>query len=145
MKKVIMVLLVLFVCVGLAFAGEKARDGRFIAYDDGTVRDTRTGLLWAASDNGSNVNWHFAKKYVDGYRGGGWRMPTQDELAGLYDSSITDSGLLHKTKLIGLTGGGCWASETRGSEAAAFSFHLGNRFWSAQSYNHVMRALPVRR
>jgi hypothetical protein len=69
-------------------AGESARDGRFIAYDNGTVSDTRTGLMWAAKDNGSKINWANAKSYCENYRGGGytdWRMPTQDELAELYD------------------------------------------------------------
>jgi len=28
-------------------AGEIGRDGRFIAYDNGTVLDTETGLMWA--------------------------------------------------------------------------------------------------
>ena len=39
------------------------RDGRFIAYDDGTVKDTKTGLIWAAKDNGKDINWKNAKKY----------------------------------------------------------------------------------
>src|ERR1035437_8847883 len=92
MKKVIAVLLVLVVYAGFAFAGEKTRDGRFIAYDNGTVLDTRTNLMWAAKDNGSNINWQGAKGYCENYRGGGytdWRMPTQDELAGLYDAAKT--------------------------------------------------------
>jgi len=69
---------------------EIGKDGRFTAYDDGTVLDTRTGLMWAAKDNGADINWPNAKRYCENYRGGGytdWRMPTQDELAGLYDSS----------------------------------------------------------
>jgi hypothetical protein len=44
--------------------------------------------MWAAKDNGSPISWPEAKKYCENYRGGGymdWRMPTQDELAGLYD------------------------------------------------------------
>lgn len=63
-------------------------DGRFISYDDGTVRDTQTNLMWAAKDNGRDINWANAKSYCEKYRGGGymdWRMPTQYELAGLYD------------------------------------------------------------
>lgn len=67
---------------------ETRRDSRFIAYDDGTVLDTKTNLMWAAKDNGSNINWTNAKSYCENYRGGGytdWRMPTQDELAVLYD------------------------------------------------------------
>lgn len=70
---------------------EIRRDGRFIVYDNGTVLDTRTNLMWAAKDNGSNINWQNAKEYCENYRGGGytdWRVPTQDELAGLYDRSI---------------------------------------------------------
>ncbi|MEI7638915.1 MAG: DUF1566 domain-containing protein, partial [Syntrophus sp. (in: bacteria)] len=71
---------------------EIAKDGHFIAYDDGTVLDTNTNLMWAAKDNGQNVNWANAKSYCENYRGGGytdWRLPTQDELAGLYDKSET--------------------------------------------------------
>ena len=71
---------------------EIGKDGRFTAYDDGTVLDTRTGLMWAAKDNGSNINWSNAQRYCENYRVGGytdWRMPTQDELAGLYDKAKT--------------------------------------------------------
>ena len=37
-------------------ARERARDGRFIAYDDGTVLDTRTNLMWAAKDKDNDIN-----------------------------------------------------------------------------------------
>jgi hypothetical protein len=30
-------------------------DNRFIAYDNGTVLDTETNLMWAANDNGSDI------------------------------------------------------------------------------------------
>ena len=155
MKKVIAVLvllmLTLVMCTGLAFAGEKARDGRFIAYDNGTVLDTRTNLMWAARDNGSDINWANAKSYCENYRGGSyndWRMPTQDELAGLYDVSKryeTDCNLpVMISGLIRLTCVFVWASETRGSEAAVFAFPLGYEIWYQQSYNDGRRALPVR-
>jgi len=81
---------------------EIGKDGRFIAYDDGTVLDTRTNLMWADKDNSSDINWQGAKSYCENYRGGGysdWRMPTQDELAGLYDEGKTS-----KNKLTG----GCY-------------------------------------
>jgi hypothetical protein len=77
---------------GVSLIKEIANDGRFTAYNDGTVIDTRTGLLWAARDNGSNINWASAKSYCENYRGGGytdWRMPTQDELVRLYDNTKT--------------------------------------------------------
>ena len=64
---------------------EISRDGRFIAYDNGTVLDTKTNLMWAAKDNGSDINWDNAISYCENYQGGGytdWRMPARDELAG---------------------------------------------------------------
>ena len=130
----------------------KARDGRFIAYDNGTVSDTQTGLMWAAKDNGSGINWADAKSYCKNYRGGGfadWRMPTQDELAGLYNAAKTymsDCGYdVHLSELIRLTCTAPWASETRGSGAATFYFTGHGRFWNPQSFGTSYgRALPVR-
>jgi hypothetical protein len=147
-----LLMLALVVCTGFAFAGEKARDGRFIAYDNGTVLDTRTNLMWAAKDNGSDINWHNAKSYCENYRGGGysdWRMPTPDELAGLYDGSITGENGYHLTNLIELTHQeGVWASDTfyateGNTHGSVFVFRLGKWFWNLQSYPRN-RALPVR-
>jgi hypothetical protein len=132
------------------------RDSRFIAYDNGTVLDTKTNLIWAVRDNGSIINWVDAKYYCENYRGGGytdWRMPSQDELAGLYDETKTyksdcgDGNDVHlATELIRLRCGWVWASETRGSQAAYFLFYNGKRNWSySQSdINFNFRALPVR-
>ncbi|PKN71628.1 MAG: hypothetical protein CVU54_00965 [Deltaproteobacteria bacterium HGW-Deltaproteobacteria-12] len=138
-------------------APEIKRDGHFIAYNNGTVLDTRTNLMWAAKDNGSDINWQGAKSYCENYRGGGysdWRMPTQDELAGLYDvdtvytpvCSIISGGnaTVHSTSLITLSCLWVWASETRGSEAALFNFDNGYRGWLYQSMDVIFRALPVR-
>jgi hypothetical protein len=133
-------------------AGETGRDGRFIAYDNGTVLDTKTNLMWAAKDNRRNINWADAKSYCENYRGGGytdWRMPTQDELAGLYDSTKTykatqGSYNVHLTELIKLSACFPWASENRGSDAAFFHFNTGNRLWLLQSLDSDFRAIPVR-
>jgi len=137
-------------------ANEIGRDGRFIAYSDGTVLDTRTNLMWAADDNGANINWSEAKNYCEKYRGGGyrdWRMPTQDELAGLYDKdksqkSACKNGMNHiATNLIYLTCCCPWASEIRGTgldtKAAYFGFEHGPN-WSSLNYDMYGRALPVR-
>jgi hypothetical protein len=137
-------------------ARETGRDGRFIAYSDGTVLDTKTNLMWAAKDNGAKSNWQSAKNYCENYRGGGytdWRMPTQDELVGLYDegkgytpvcAAKGDNEKVYLTNLINL---GCWfgwASETNGSNAALFDFRLGHRDWYSQLTDYSHRALPVR-
>ena len=109
--------------------------------------------MWAAKDNGSNINWQGAKSYCENYSGGGysdWRMPTREELAGLYDAGKTQrneanpQSALHLTELIALTSCCPWASETSGSQAAGFRFVDGWRYWGYQSFVGDGRALPVR-
>ncbi len=135
---------------------ESLTDGRFIAYDNGTVLDTRTNLMWAAKDNGSSINWADAKSYCENYRGGGytdWRMPTQEELAGLYDAGKSQSQECYPaikvhvaTDLIHLTCCCPWASETLElrMQAASFNFENGATLMGPQSSENNKRALPVR-
>ncbi len=148
---------------------ETGRDGRYVAYDNGTVMDTDTGLMWAAEGNGFGVKWAEAKAYCKNYTGGGytdWRMPTPDELAGLYDKSKVyktrgtrdgPGNKIHLTRLINLTDPSIWTSETRvrdqsyasqsyttqKEEAAYFYFDFGSRYWS-DLYGYSFRCLPVR-
>lgn len=131
---------------------EIARDGRFIVYDDGTVLDSKTNLMWAVKDNGDDINWHKAKSYCENYPASGytdWRMPTQDELTGLYDGGKSYKVLqrhynVHLTEMILLTASCLWASDTRNSESAYFDFMHGKLFWTGQSYSKGYRVLPVR-
>jgi len=111
-----------------------------------------TGLMWASKDNGSNIDWNEAKSYCENYRGGGytdWRMPTQDELAGLYDSgnpkyqACYPSQKIYLTNLIDLSCCCPWASDTSDTAAAGFNFSYGSRYWLRQS-NGRYQALPVR-
>jgi len=142
-----------FITVKYATAKEIGRDGRFIAYDNGTVLDTKTNLMWAAKDNGSDINWANAKSYCKNYRGGGykdWRMPTQDELAGLYDKVKTTAYMaacgsdVYLTELIRPSCHMAWASETRDSKAACFNLSDGHGPWVSPSGDTRFRALPVR-
>jgi hypothetical protein len=147
-------ILITFVIPSLSFSergikgNEIARDGPFIAFDNGTVLDTRTGLMWAARDNGKDINWRDAKRYCENYRGGGyndWRMPTQDELEGLYDKNKKNRHGYHVTKLIDISSCCPWASETTSiSRAAYFNFLNSTRLWYHQANSYSTRALPVR-
>ena len=115
---------------------------------NGVVTDSATGLMWAAQDNGKDINWHNARTYCQNYSGGGhtdWRLPTVSELEGLYKAGICSEG----GDIINITDCRPWASETRGSKAlgsmaAGFGFHGGGRFWDYQSDSRYGRALPVR-
>ncbi len=144
--RLFVMLTVLVACAVFAFAGETARDGRFIAYDNGTVLDTKTKLMWAARDNGRKIYVQDARSYCNNYRGGGytdWRMPTLNELSELYDDSIVGEYGHHLTKLIKLTSCCVWASDERprGDLGAHLSFTNGIRFETVKNFP---RALPVR-
>lgn len=130
---------------------EIKRDDRFIAYDNDTVPDMQMNLMWATKDNGKGIDWQSAKSYCENYRSGGytnWRMPTLDELAGLYDTAkIYKSACgydVHSKELIHLTCVAPWASETRGSVAAQFDLNGGGRYWFPPGAGPIYRALPVR-
>ncbi len=140
-------------------ANEIAREGNFIAYDNGTVLDTRTGLLWAAMDDGKGMDEQDAVSYFENYRGGGysdWRMPTVDELEAIYDRRTQNKQGYHVTKLIDITGEWVWCSEgpesvnifnfKDGSRALAFFEGPGSGTWysTEEPLFAANRALPVR-
>ncbi len=120
---------------------------RFVNNGDGTVTDTKTGLMWSAADNGNHINWKDACSYCQSCSVGGhtdWRMPTLAELKSLYAPVITNEYGYHITTFIGTTAESCWASETRGEEAARFNFRYGQEYWLRQFHSGSGRALPVR-
>ncbi len=134
---------------------EIGRDGRFIAYDNGTVKDTTTDLMWAAKDNGGPISWDDAKVYCMNYGIGGysdWRMPTQEELTALYDPKIVNTrppadgckGGYHITHLIHITCCCIWSWNGRTEVETFFHFDLGPKGWKDQSLTYHPRALPVR-
>lgn len=54
--------------------------------------DVRTGLMWTLKDNASDINQKKANEYCQVLRAGGfsdWRLPSIEELWGLYDPSST--------------------------------------------------------
>lgn len=58
---------------------------------DGTITDTKTGLMWTQDDShvmlGKCLSWYQSKRYVDNLETGGftdWRMPTIAELETIY-------------------------------------------------------------
>ncbi len=110
---------------------------RFIVCDE-TVLDTGTGLMWAAGDNDGDISWHDAKEYCDTYWKGGytdWRMPTQDEVYGLYEAGIRPG-----PSVINITSLFIWISET-----TIISFGVGTRcFHNSPGLSKFNRALPVR-
>jgi hypothetical protein len=60
---------------------------RFMVSKEGTILDTKTGLEWYVNLS-PGVNWNQARSWAEGLEidGGRWRMPTMEELKGLYES-----------------------------------------------------------
>ena len=142
----IIVVVCFFVLIGIFIIPAKASD-RFTDLGNGTVTDTKTGLMWAAKDNGIPINWPDALSYCQNYSGGGhtdWRMPTLAELESLYDPAAKNKRGYHVTKLIETSSQSLWASETRGFEAARFNFTYAKVYWLRQTYSGPTRVLPVR-
>jgi hypothetical protein len=118
--------------------------------------DPDTGLTWTKTDNRSDVNWNQANAYCSNLRLGGfsdWRLPTIDELEGIYDPSIDvpgrfadgDAVTFHVKGNLKLSGGQWSSSLKQAGEAWGFGFNFGHRFSNSLSYGRDSRALCVRR
>ena len=60
-----------FVFIGF-FAILALSADRFVDNGDGTVTDTKIGLMWAVKDNGNHISWPNALSYCQNYNGGGY-------------------------------------------------------------------------
>ncbi|MFC1812408.1 DUF1566 domain-containing protein [Thermodesulfobacteriota bacterium] len=122
--------------------GSKA-GGQFIKYKTGVVKNTQSGLEWVAGPD-RNTKWDDAQKWIESLNvdGGGWRMPTGEELRTLYQK---DTGTRNLTPLLETTGWYIWSGETKGASSAWF-FYFGGGYknWCSQDASYDVRAFAVR-
>lgn len=127
---------------------QEASNRRYEALDGGVVRDTKTGLEWTQSDNGSEINWSEATRYCTG-KGDGWRLGSPDELESLYDTAQSTSCGKHTCRVspnFRLTASWFWSNELKGSSYAwTVYLHVGNRYAHHVEPRYYTRALCVRR
>ena len=119
------------------------RDGNFAVFTKGVVTDTKTGLEWVAGPD-RDTNWAEAKSWVQSLNleGGGWRMPSSDELKTLYKKGAGDRNM---TPLLKTTGWWVWSGETKDSSGAwIFNFNYGARDGYDRHGSHGTRAFAVR-
>ncbi|MBW2707839.1 MAG: caspase family protein [Deltaproteobacteria bacterium] len=119
------------------------RDGIYVAYAGGIVKDTNTGLEWKVGPN-RNTNWAEARSWVNRLKlgGGGWRMPTQDELKGLYRAG---TGSRNMTPLFKTTAWWVWSGKTKNAtQAWIFYFSGGYGYWTDRGTSSNLRAFAVR-
>jgi len=128
------------------YGQEVGRDGVYVSYANGIVKDTKTGLEWVAGPDGANT-WEEARAWVESLSvgGGGWRMPTLDELKGLYQYG---KGSRNMTRLLKMEGYRVWSSQPSGAVHMFFDFtsgHIGSgTTWNNQFNYSICRAFAVR-
>lgn len=106
---------------------------------DGTVTDNGTGLVWE-DEHESSMNWFEAKNIASGFSLNGhsdWRLPTLDELKGLYKSSCKS--------MLYVNDGYYWSSSTHASYPDyTYVVHFGGSYdvegmW--KKHSNYMRAV----
>lgn len=122
---------------------------RFVAPDDDTLLDTDTGLTWASSDNGEDIDWFDAGKYCEEL-GPGWKLPSSQQLQSLYDETGTFRRRCGEvecsvTPLLDITAGFHWSGQRDGDLGAfAVDFANGARQGMASINPFHLRVLCVR-
>ena len=80
------------IAAGLACsAGDEATEPRFARLAVDVVRDAYTDLAWTARDTGRELSWPDAEGHCRALAdsgGAAWRLPSIEELAELYDTSM---------------------------------------------------------
>jgi hypothetical protein len=130
---------------------EIGRDGSFIAYEDGTILDTKTNLMWWSKSFKEVNGMDDAHSKSQMFRGGGhadWRLPSTNELKTIYNKS---SKLEYKTiNFITLTTSHLIANDPEDTKRRASAIRVLN-FENGRAENITMKDaekasyLPVRR
>jgi hypothetical protein len=138
---------VVFLCVFGVVAGTSWAD-RFVDNLDGTVSDTKTGLMWQQADSGNTtLTWEEAQAYCEslvlpslgGYSD--WRAPRIDELETIVDYSRFDPAAFDPPFVTRSErwGNGYWSGSNYGSDpAVAWSvwFYYGDSGWAYKTRNY---------
>jgi hypothetical protein len=95
---------------------EVSSDGRYWVSQDGVIHDTKTNLEWLVGPD-KNTTWDDVKAWVDSLTvgGGGWRMPTKEELLQLYQNG---KGTRNIDPVFQTTGWWVWTGQLEDSSRA---------------------------
>jgi serine/threonine-protein kinase len=130
---------------------------RFSVSSCSSVKDLHTGLEWFVGPD-RNMTWPEARQWTVGLQncGGDWRMPTTEEIKGLYDPAA-QAGIgyytggkyfpAHIDPAFNAIGGGSWvwADETTGNDARSFNLNQGKAvIYPAMNTLYSTRAFAVR-
>jgi hypothetical protein len=110
---------------------------------DGVITDHNTGLQWYVGPHGDN-NWHQAKAWAEGLTvaGGGWRLPTIQELKTLYQKGASRN---HMDPIFQAPGAWAWSGQFHDSRSVyGFCFYSGLVNSHSPHYGYGRLALAVR-
>jgi hypothetical protein len=134
-------------------SGGTGSSARYVDCGDGTVADTKTGLIWLKQADCLGLNaWDDANKAAaalkngdcdgalkDGSSPGDWRLPTRDEwrASGMLDS--------RPSVFTGAQSDNYWSSTSDDSaQGRAFSAGLFTKILASDNKTFVLRTWPVR-
>jgi len=102
------------------------------------TQDAKLGFEWVTGPE-RDTTWDEARSWVQSLTvdGGGWRMPTMEELKTLYQQGDL-------TIFANATGSWVWSGETKGALAWLFSFSYGLDKWAHRDYAKRNRGFAVR-
>jgi serine/threonine protein kinase len=124
-----------------------ARDDTYVAYSNGVVTYTYFLRDWFVGPD-KHTTWDEAKSWADNLivDGGGWRLPTIDELGWLYRKGIKGASDRNMTPLLKTTGWCLWSEEGSGpANAWVFDLQTGSkRSINRLGHGELPRAFAVR-
>jgi hypothetical protein len=154
-------LAVLFIVTLITIAGSYdfvLAEQRFIDHGNGTITDRKLGLMWAKTDNQTDIFFNQVQGWLENdfphtipQLYDNWRLPTIAELQSLFVENLkyegygTDCG--HAVKIVPQIRLSCiliWSSDTALALPLAFNFNIGNAFTIDLHDNNGCRVLPVR-
>jgi hypothetical protein len=126
-----------------AAAQARSAPNRFTKAENGVITDRVTGLEWYVGPNSDNT-WHQAKEWAENLNvdGGGWRLPTLQELKALY---LKGASPINMDPVFQVKGAWVWSGELHNSWSAwGFAFYSGLDGWHHLDYPNGRVALAAR-
>jgi len=128
--------------------GDPVEEDKFIAHPSGVIYDAESNLEWFAGPD-YDTYLVYAKEWVKklDVAGGGWRLPTREELRTLYKKG---AGRRNMVPVFKTTGWSIWSGEGKNktsdtpSYAWCFSFKDGTESFDGEVFNYNKRAFAVR-
>lgn len=127
---------------------DPVEEDKFIAHPNGVIYDAESNLEWFTGPD-YDIYLVYAKEWVRKLEvaGGGWRLPTREELRTLYRKG---AGRRNMVPVFKTTGWCIWSGEGKNktsdapSYAWCFSFKDGSESFEAEVFNYNKRVFAVR-